>query len=89
MLSESWCFEQKVQEKGGMERKIVFPWSNFCTMKKDVLVVSFNLVRPAGALTCAVYSFCCHSPNRQLGCLFGLFVRAEVCIVVTSLAYGC
>lgn len=47
MLSESWCFEQKVQEKDGMERdrNHSFPWSNFCMMKKDMMVVSFKLVR--------------------------------------------
>lgn len=76
MLSESWCFEQKVQEKGDMERKKhSFPWSSFCTVGKkknqqtDVPVVSFNLVRPAGVLIYAVCSFCCYSPNRQLGYL--------------------
>lgn len=47
MLSESWCFEQKVQEKDGMERdrNHSFPWSNFCVVKTDMMVVSFNLVR--------------------------------------------
>lgn len=86
MLSESRCFEQKVQEKGGMERKISFAWSNFCTVKKDVPVVSFNLVRPAGVLMYAVCSFCCYTPNRQLGYLVGFFVHTEVCIVVSLLA---
>lgn len=50
--------------------------------KKDVLVVSFNLVRPAGVLMYAVCSFCCCTPSRQLGYLVGLFVHTEVYIVV-------
>lgn len=69
MLSESWCFEQKVQEKDGMERERNhnFPWSNFCMMKKDMMVVSFNLARCAGGLICAVCGLCCYTSSGQLG----------------------
>lgn len=41
-----------------------FPWNNFRTVKKDVPVVSFNLVRPAAVLMYAVCSFCCYGLNR-------------------------
>lgn len=69
MLSESWCFEQKVQEKDGMERERnqSFPWSNFCMMKQDMMVVSFNWMRCAGGFICAVYGLCCCTSSRQLG----------------------
>lgn len=89
MLSES--FQQKVQEKGGMERKITVSIGATSALwkKKDVPVVSFNLVRPAGVLMYAVCSFCCYTPNRQLGYLVGLCVRAEVCILASLLASGC
>lgn len=91
MLSESWCFEQKVQEKDGMERERnhSFPWSNFCMMKQDMMVVSFNRVRCAGGLVCAVCGLCCCTSSRQLGYLVGLFVHTEICIALSLLASGC
>lgn len=50
------------------EKKIhSFPWSNFFMVKKDMMVVSFNLVRCAGVLICAVCGLCCYTSSRQLG----------------------
>uniref|UniRef100_A0A8C0U6H5 GDP-mannose 4,6 dehydratase n=1 Tax=Cyanistes caeruleus TaxID=156563 RepID=A0A8C0U6H5_CYACU len=60
MLSESWCFEQKVQEKNGMERERnqSFPWSNFCMMKKVMMVEHAGTegVLLGGCISCDWYN---------------------------------
>lgn len=96
MLSESWCFEQKVQEKDGMEREKShsFPWSNFCMVKKDMMVVSFNLVRCAGGLICAVCGMCCYtfpvgSWDSCLDCFVHCSVFAGKWVLYEKLSWTC